>query len=346
MAGRIPKADAALLRTATLGGAVCLGKTHLSEIAFSGLGLNPVTATPPNRNDPEAVPGGSSSGAAASVAFGLAAGAIGSDTGGSVRVPAAWNDLVGFKPAHGRLPLTGSVALCETFDAVGPLARSVEDAALLFAALAGEPEADLAGARLEGTRLAVMETVVCEDLEPAPAAAFEAAVARLAEAGARVERIAWEPLREAFALTAPLYTGDAWSSWRELVTARGGEMFHHIRARVSAGAEVSAADYLLAWRKLRGLRADYLARHAGFDAVLCPTAPLLPPKVARLLEDDDYYVSANLATLRNTRLGNLMGLAALSLPTGTASCGLMLNVPPGHEARLLRLGAAAEAALA
>ena len=116
MAGRVPTQDAEVLTTATAAGLVCLGKTHMSEIAFSGLGLNPITATPPCVNDHEAVPGGSSSGAAASVAFGLAAAGIGSDTGGSVRVPSAWNDLVGLKTTHGRLPLEGVVPLCLTFD--------------------------------------------------------------------------------------------------------------------------------------------------------------------------------------------------------------------------------------
>ncbi|MGR3364905.1 MAG: amidase family protein, partial [Maritimibacter harenae] len=150
---RQPERDARVLQTATAQGLVCVGKTHMSELAFSGLGLNPITATPPNRHDPEAVPGGSSSGAAASVAQGLAAAGIGSDTGGSVRVPAAWNDLVGLKTTHGRLSLTGVVPLAARFDTVGPLCRTVEDAGLLLAALEGGRAPDLAGASLAGTRL-------------------------------------------------------------------------------------------------------------------------------------------------------------------------------------------------
>jgi aspartyl-tRNA(Asn)/glutamyl-tRNA(Gln) amidotransferase subunit A len=186
--GRVPERDAAVVAAATRAGLVCLGKTHMTELAFSGLGVNPVTATPPNINDPELAPGGSSSGAAASVAFGLAAAGIGSDTGGSVRVPAAWNDLVGLKTSHGALPLDGVVPLAPRFDTVGPLCRSVEDAALLFAAMAGRPAADLAGARLDAARL-----LVCDDPElgpnrAGPEAAFEATVERLAASGARVER--------------------------------------------------------------------------------------------------------------------------------------------------------------
>ncbi|MBT6097877.1 MAG: amidase, partial [Marinovum sp.] len=129
--GRIPERDAKVLRNASAMGLVCIGKTHMSELAFSGLGLNPMTESPPCVNDPSAVSGGSSSGAAASVAFGLAAAAIGSDTGGSVRIPAAWNDLVGLKTTAGSLPLDGVVPLCESFDTIGPLSKTVEDAALL-----------------------------------------------------------------------------------------------------------------------------------------------------------------------------------------------------------------------
>ena len=127
LAGRRPGRDAAVLAQATLRGTVCLGKTHMTELAFSGLGLNPRTATPPNALDPDLAPGGSSSGAAVSVALGLAAAAVGTDTGGSVRVPAAWNGLVGFKPTHGALPEKGVVPLARRFDIAGPIARSVED---------------------------------------------------------------------------------------------------------------------------------------------------------------------------------------------------------------------------
>jgi len=155
---RTPTADCEVLRCATELGLVCLGKTHLSELAFSGLGYNPRTATPPCVNDHDAVSGGSSSGAAASVAFGLAPLAIGSDTGGSVRIPAAWNDLVGLKTTSGRLSLEGVVPLCARFDTVGPLCRSVEDAALALAALEGSKPADLTNSTLEGRRLAICDT--------------------------------------------------------------------------------------------------------------------------------------------------------------------------------------------
>ena len=186
--GRVPDRDAAVLATATRAGLVCLGKTHMTELAFSVLGINPVTATPPNINDPELAPGGSSSGAAASVAFGLAAAGIGSDTAGSIRIPAAWNDLVGLKPTYGTLPLDGVVPLRPSLDTVGPICRSVEDAALVFAALAGEPAPDLGGANLAGARLFLLEDPELLPARDAPRAAFDAAIGRLADAGAQLDR--------------------------------------------------------------------------------------------------------------------------------------------------------------
>jgi len=344
MAGRVPERDAEVLAHATAMGMVCVGKTHMSEIAFSGLGINPVTATPPNINDPEAAPGGSSSGAAASVAFGLAPLAIGSDTGGSIRVPPAWNDLVGFKPTHGALSLKGTVPLVASFDTVGPITRSVEDAALAVAAMGGGA-ARLEGASLEGARLMVCETVAMEGVEDTPGAAFEAAVARLAAAGAVIERRKLPFLSNAFEITAPLYTPEAYAAWRPYIESDGDKMFYQVRRRVEAGAEIAAHVFIAAWEGLRGLRQQWLAETAGFDAVLMPTVPILPPNVAWLLADDDAYVEKNLMALRNTRIGNLMGLTALTLPTGVPSCGLMLCAAPGADARLLRLGAAAEKAL-
>ncbi|MEL6839316.1 MAG: amidase family protein, partial [Pseudomonadota bacterium] len=198
MAGRVPDRDAYVLQTASAAGLVCLGKTHMSEIAFSGLGLNPITATPPCVNDLHAVPGGSSSGAGASVAFGLAAAGIGSDTGGSVRIPSAWNDLVGLKTTHGRISLDGVVPLCLTFDTVGPLCRSIEDATLLLAVLEGAKPVDLSGAGLDGVRLMVLDTIVPDDVRDAPKTGFDTAVDRLKAAGAQVEHRYFSQLFDAF----------------------------------------------------------------------------------------------------------------------------------------------------
>ncbi len=346
LAGRVPERDAEVVRSATEAGLVGLGKTHMSELAFSGLGYNPVTATPPCVNDPEAVSGGSSSGAAASVAFGLAPAAIGSDTGGSVRIPSAWNDLVGLKTTHGRLSLEGVVPLCPSFDTVGPLCRSVEDAALVLAALEGGRPADLEGATLEGSRWIAPTTVALDDLRPEPGAAFESAVDRLRAAGAEIRYEPVPEIAEAMPLSGILFTAEAYGVWRDEIEARPELMFAEILERFRAGARHGAPDFVAAWRKLEELRARLRDRLAGgFDGLVMPTSPILPPKLERLASDHDYYVTENLLALRNTRIGNLFGLCALTLPTGVPSCGIMMLAAPMTEERLLRHGLAAERAL-
>jgi len=343
--GRVPDRDAAAVAALAAAGTICLGKTHQTEFAYSGLGLNPVTATPPCINDPDAVPGGSSSGAAASVAFGLAALGIGSDTGGSVRIPAAWNDLVGLKTTAGRLPMTGAVPLAPKFDTIGPLARSVEDCALVLAALENRTPADLRGADLSGRHLLVLDGAPFEDIRDTPAEGFEAAVRRLEAAGARISRAALPVVAATLDLSGIIYTPEAYAQWRELIEARPEEMFSPILARFRAGREHLACDYLAAWDALGEHRATYLQDTAVYDAVLLPTAANMPPNAARLMQDHAYFTTENLLTLRNTRIGNMLGLCALTLPTGTPSVGISLMAPPMCEERLLRLGAAAEAAL-
>lgn len=344
--GRVPQADAAVLTAATRDGLVCLGKTHMSELAFSGLGLNPITATSPCINDEKAVSGGSSSGAAASVAFGLAPAGIGSDTGGSVRIPAAWNDLVGLKTTTGRLPLTGVVPLCETFDTVGPLARSVEDCAHLLAAMENRRAPDLEGTSLSGARLLVLETVALDDLRERPARGFDDALARLVRAGAKIERGRLPELVEAMSLTSILVTAEAYGIWGPTVETAPEKMFPRILERVRAGADFKAADYVAAWRRLRVIRNLWAEMSAGYDAVILPTAAILPPDANRLMTDFDYYIGENLLSLRNTRIGNLMDVCALTLPTAEPSCGISFMAGPMQEDRLLRLGIAAERALA
>ncbi|CUX83693.1 MAG: aspartyl-tRNA(Asn)/glutamyl-tRNA(Gln) amidotransferase subunit A [Roseibaca calidilacus] len=342
LAGRIPLRDAQVLRVARQAGTICLGKTHMTEFAYSGLGVNPVTATPPCVNDHGAAPGGSSSGAAASVAFGLAALGVGSDTGGSVRIPAAWNDLVGLKTTHGRLPLEGVVPLARRFDTVGPLARSVEDCAAFLATLEGRVPPDLRGATLTGRRFLVLDGVPFDGIRTEPARAFEDAADRMAHAGATLTRAKLPVVEEVLALSAIIYTPEAWAEWRDLIETRPEAVFPPILARFRSGAEHSAADYSAAWASLDGLRKRYLAQVAGYDAVLLPTAPNMPPNTERLLADEAYYTTENLLTLRNTRIANMLGLCALTLPTNTPSAGISLMVGPMEEDRLLRLGVAAE----
>jgi aspartyl-tRNA(Asn)/glutamyl-tRNA(Gln) amidotransferase subunit A len=342
LAGRKPARDAQVVQRATQAGTVCLGKTHMSEFAFSGLGLNPVTGTPPCVNDAGAVPGGSSSGSAAAVAFGLAALGVGSDTGGSVRIPAAWNDLVGLKTTHGRLSLDGVVPLARRFDTVGPIARSTEDCALFLGLIEGRAGPDLRGASVAGRRFLVLEGAPFQDIRPEPAQAFEQAARALAGAGAVLVRKSLPEVEEVLTLSAILYTAEAWAEWRDLIQTQPELMFPPILARFRSGADYTAADYIAAWNRLHRLRGSYLSQTAGYDAVILPTAPNMPPQADRLLRDEEYYTTENLLTLRNTRIANLLGLCALSLPTTTPSAGISLMAPPGAEDALLCLGAAVE----
>ncbi|AUH33469.1 amidase [Paracoccus tegillarcae] len=343
--GRKPAHDAVTLANATATGTVCLGKTHLTELAFSGLGLNPMTATPPNALDAGLAPGGSSSGSAVSVALGLAAATIGSDTGGSIRVPSAWNGLVGFKPSHGATSGTGVVPLCRKFDVVGPLARTVEDCALLFAALRGDRPVDLTEVSANGLRLMVLEGVPFDDAQEGPVSAFEDAVTRLAAAGAVISRASPDCVARAMALSPLLFAPEAYGIWRDQIEAAPEVMHPPILERFRGGAEVSAPDYVSAWEALVRLRQEWHALVAGYDAVILPTVAILPPDVERLNSDHDYFVTSNLLTLRNTRIGNLLDLPSATIPTGQPGCGFMAMGATGDDRRLLRVATAIEAAL-
>jgi aspartyl-tRNA(Asn)/glutamyl-tRNA(Gln) amidotransferase subunit A len=342
---RVPDTDAEVLKNATHAGLICLGKTHMSELAFSGLGLNPVTETPPCVNDLDAVAGGSSSGAATSVAFDLAAAGIGSDTGGSVRIPSAWNNLVGLKTTSGLLSLKGVVPHCGKFDTVGPLCRSVEDAANLFAALGGTNPTPLVQSGLMGKRFAICTTLALDELDTEPMLAFEQAVKSLQAAGATVEELKIPELDTAMPMSACLFTTEAYAQWQTELEAHPDLMFPEILERFMAGKNFAGHEYVSNWKTLDQLRASYITRTAAYDAIILPSSAIMPPNINRLLTDSEYYIRANLLALRNTRIGNLMGLCSLTLPTKHASCGLMINCNPFEERKLLALGAEIETVL-
>ncbi|MFV0408130.1 MAG: amidase [Paracoccus sp. (in: a-proteobacteria)] len=345
LAGRVPGRDADVLWNADLAGLICLGKTHMTELAFSGLGLNPMTATPPNALDPALAPGGSSSGSAVSVALSLAAASIGSDTGGSIRLPSAWNGLTGFKPTTGSVPMRGVVPLCARFDVAGPLARSVEDCAELLAAITASRAPDLSGASVAGLRLLVLEGVPFDQARTAPVAAFEEAVDMLARAGTQISRAAPPCVAEAMALSPTLFAPEAYGTWAAHIEADPQAMYPPILARFRAGKAISAADYVAGWITLDRLRGVWAECVAGFDAVILPSAPILPPDRDRLLADPEFFAAENLLALRNTRIGNLLGLPAVSLPTLRPACGIMAMGAAGGDLRLLRVARAMEAAL-
>lgn len=262
-----------------------------------------------------------------------------------MRIPSAWNDLVGLKTTHGRLSLEGVVPLALKFDTIGPLCRSVEDAALLMAALEGSKAPDLRGASFKGRRFAIVNSVFMDDLREAPKAAFAKAIAKLEKAGAVIERIDVPAVQEALDVSGPLVTSEAYGLWRDVIEAAPEKMYSEILQRFRLGNNFSGPDYVAAWAKLDAARAAYDMATAGYDAVLAPTSATPPPNLERLNSDHDYYVNENLLALRNTRIGNLLGLCGLTLPTDTPSCGLMMLAAPDLDNAVLRLGAAAEAAL-
>jgi aspartyl-tRNA(Asn)/glutamyl-tRNA(Gln) amidotransferase subunit A len=351
---RIPKRDALLLRRATLAGMICLGKTTLSEFAYSGLGINPVFGTPANGADGEVerVPGGSSSGAAVSVTNGLAPAGIGSDTGGSVRIPAALNGIVGLKTTIGVLPLDGILALSPTFDTIGPLTRDVANANAIFAMLNQSRPYDLTGVSLRGVRLLKPTDIMFDDLDDTVAAAMAAALDNLANAGAEIIEGEVPEFAEAFELVAKhgnIISAEAYAMWHDQVESRGDEMYWGVRSRFELAKTLSAIDAESAHIGLRAIAARFCARVAGFTAVVHPTCPRIAPPIADLQDDPAAYDDANMAMTRNTRLGNIMETCGVTLPCqrpGELPVGLSLMAAGHNEGRVLRLAKAAEAALA
>ncbi|HYE00361.1 MAG TPA: amidase [Alphaproteobacteria bacterium] len=342
-------ADAPAVARLRAAGAVPFGRTNMTEFAFSGLGLNPHHGTPANPFDPARIPGGSSSGAAVSVARGMAAAALGSDTGGSVRIPAAFCRLVGFKPSQARVPRDGAVPLSRSLDCVGPIARSVADCALLDSVLAGEPVAvPAAPPPLAGLRLGVPRQIVLDGLEPAVAAAFDAALRRLSAAGARIGECDLPELAAIPGLGAAggFPAAEAYAWHRGLLERRGGDYDPRVSVRIRRGAAISAADYLDLVEARAALMAGAARRSAPFDALVMPTVAVTPPRFAELEADDD-YLRINALVLRNTALFNMLDRPAISLPVAAdLPVGLMLAGETGADRRLLALAAAVEPAVA
>ncbi|WP_035691629.1 amidase [Azospirillum halopraeferens] len=347
-AGEPPAArDAAAVARLRAAGAVVVGRTAMTEFAFSGLGLNPHTGTPGNPADPARIPGGSSSGAAVSVAAGMVPLALGTDTGGSVRIPAALCGLVGFKPTQARVPRDGTVPLSPTLDTVGPLARTVACCTLADAVLAGEAAEGMpAPVALTGLRLAVPRTLVLDDLEPAVAAAFDAACRRLSRAGAQVSEVTLAELGEIPVVNAAggFPAAEAYARHRRRLDATGDRYDPRVRGRILRGAGLSAADYidLLHARADLMRRVDAVAR--AYDALLLPTVPCVAPRFADIA-DDDAFTRLNTLVLRNPSLANFLDRCAITLPMqapGDLPCGLSLMGAAGDDRRLLAMAAAAE----
>lgn len=332
-------------------GAAIIGKTNMSEFAFSGVGINPHLGTPCNPADPVTarIPGGSSSGAAVSVALGLAVAALGSDTGGSIRIPAALCGLVGFKSTQSRVPRTGAFELARSLDTVCAMARSVADCLIADSAIA-DTRLKVHRRPLEGMRLAVPRTLMFDGIQAAVGRAFDRAVQVLSAAGAKVVDIPLAELAEIATVNAPggFSPVEAAAVHRERFANRRASFDPRVAARIALGTEVRAADYI----GMQDRRQDWIARveHAldGFDALLCPTVPIVAPAIEALARDDAFF-QANGLLLRNTFAINLLDGCAFSLPchaAGELPAGLMLASVRGDDARLAGVALAAEAALA
>jgi aspartyl-tRNA(Asn)/glutamyl-tRNA(Gln) amidotransferase subunit A len=343
--------DATAVARLRAAGAVVIGRTNMTEFAYSGLGINPHYGTPRNAYDRAAarIPGGSSSGAAISVCDGMAAAAIGTDTGGSTRIPAALNGLVGFKPTARRVPLDGVVPLSLTLDSAGPIAHSVADCALLDQVMSASDTAPGAIA-LRGLRLAVPQTVVLDELSPAVAAAFSAACTTLSAAGAVIVEL---PLRE-FARAAEVNPRGALSSaeaywWHRSWIKQGAEQYDpRVIARIRPGEAISAADYIEILQQRRRFVADVESAVRGFDALLMPTTPDTAPTIAEVIASDESYFRFNGRMLRNPALVNLFDGCALSIPChrpGEAPVGLMLAGLQSQDGHVLSLGLAIEGSI-
>lgn len=337
--------DAPAIRNLRLAGAVIVGRTNMTEFAFSGLGLNPHYGTPLNPYDRanKRIPGGSSSGAAVSVSDDMAVAGIGTDTGGSVRIPAALCGLTGFKPTADRVSRRDVLPLSTSFNSIGPIANSVACCALLNSVLSGDSETATVRPRaIAGLRLAVPQTVVLDDLDDHVSASFVSALMALSEAGAHVVEIAVPEFAELAAINAKggLITAEAWHWHRDLIERAGDKYDPRVLARMLRGKDMSAADYIDVLQARVSWIAAVNERFGAFDAVLMPTVPTIAPTIAELANDDDYS-RRNMAMLRNPGMINFLGGCALSLPChapGTAPVGLMVAGLAGRDAGLLGIG--------
>lgn len=333
-------------------GFVVLGRTNMVEFAFSGTGLNPHHGTPRSPYDRATgrVPGGSSSGAAVAVADGMGFGAIGSDTGGSCRVPAALCGITGFKPTARRVPTAGAFPLSTTLDSIGPLAPSAACCAVLDAVMAGEEAAPPSPMPLEGLRLGLPSaTYLFDGLAPAVIAAFDIALRRLEAAGAKLINVALPELAEipAANATGGFAASEAWALHRELI-GRSRELYDPmILARIERGSSMTAAELIALMAERARIIAAIAPRTAPFDAIVAPTCPLTPPSIAELEAVEDFN-RVNLLLLRNTAVGNFLDRCSISLPChaeGEAPVGLMLTGEHGGDRRLLAVARAVEGAL-
>ena len=343
------QADAPAVARLRHAGAVLLGRTNMSEFAFSGLGLNPHYGTPRNPLDSARVSGGSTSGGAVSVASDMAVMALGTDTGGSIRIPSAFCGLTGFKPTARRVSLDGAVPLSTTLDSAGPLARSVDCCAIADAILSGETLATDA-VPLAGLRFGVTEDFVNDGMDDTVRAAFEAALSRLQKAGALIQRFSFPELKDLPSINAGggFSAAESWAWHRNLLERAGDKYDQRVAVRIRRGAQQSAADYIDLLAVRRRMIAQAERRLAVFDAWLMPTVPVVPPLLQPLQDSDETFFATNGLVLRNPSVINFLDGCALNLPCPSDSklpVGISICGRHGDDAHVLAIGRAVEALL-
>jgi len=342
------EADAPVVARLRRAGFIVIGRTNMTEFAYSGIGINPHYGTPKsawNRSVGH-VPGGSSSGAAVSIADQMAYGALGTDTGGSCRIPAAYNGIVGYKPTQRRVPLDGGVPLSFSLDSFGPLARSVACCAVLDAVLAGEEVQPLQPRPVKGMRLAVPTTIALDDLDEEVAKAFERALANLSRQGASIERIEVPEFHDVTVMNSKggFAAAESYAWHRYLLTSKGDVYDPRVRVRIQRGEGISAADYIDILNARRSFIARTEQRISPYDALVLPTTANTPPRIADLA-DDQAFTTQNVRALRNCTLINVLDGCAISLPAhreGEVPVGLMLAAAGGSDRRIFELAAGME----
>jgi aspartyl-tRNA(Asn)/glutamyl-tRNA(Gln) amidotransferase subunit A len=345
---RPAEADAPAIARLKAKGFIVVGRTNMTEFAYSGVGLNPHYGTPlaPYDRSTRRIPGGSSSGAAVSVADGMCAIGIGTDTGGSCRIPASFCGVVGYKPSTGRVPTRGVYPLSRTLDSVGSMGRSVRCVALADAIMAEDWNGQIADVPVQRLRLALPESFDGSGLEPEVAKNFERALARLAKAGGRIDRLSFPSIDEIASINSKggISAVEAFAHHRDLISGKGEQYDPRVRRRIANGATIPAHEYV----EILRLRAELIARAkqlmAGFDGLLMPTTPNVPPPLAALERDED-YTRINFLSLKHTFSGNFLDFCAISIPMhdpGGAPCGLMIMAPSGADQALFATAAAVE----
>ena len=346
------EADAPVVGRLRAAGFVVIGRTNMTEFAYSGIGINPHYGTPKSvwKRDAGHVPGGSSSGAAVSIADGMAFGALGTDTGGSCRIPAAYNGIVGYKPTQRRVPLDGGVPLSFSLDSFGPLANSVACCATLDAVLAGEGVTRIQPSPIKGMRLAVPTTIALDELDDAVARTFDRALQTLSKAGALIEHVEVPEFLDVGMMNAKggFAAAESFAWHRYLITSKGNAYDPRVFVRIMRGEAITAADYIDLLNARRSLIARIATRLAPYDALVMPTTANTPPRIADLADDDKAFATENLRSLRNCTLINMIDGCAISLPAhrqGEVPVGFMLAAAGGADRRIFELAAAMEGAI-